>query len=89
MDIENDVTSSGLSDLHHDVLPECSFSDCYDITRSEFKNIMDTYASSLSISSDIIYDIEKSARGQSSSAEWFDHRRYKITAILCSMQKHC
>ena len=78
MDIENDVTLSGLS--NHNVLPECSFSDCYDISRSEFKNMMDTYASSLSISSDTIYDIEKSTRGQSSSAEWFDQIKYKITA---------
>ena len=82
MDIENDVTLSGLSvsDSNHNVLPECSFSDCYNISRSEFKNMMDTYASSLSISSDTIYDIEKSTRGQSSSAEWFDQRKYKITA---------
>ena len=80
IDIENDVTLSGLSDSNHNVLPECSFSDCYDISRSEFKNMMDTYASSLSISSDTIYDIEKSTRGQSSSAKWFDQRKYKITA---------
>lgn len=58
----------------------CSFNDHYDISKVQFKRMMDYYAASLSINQAKINAVEKRTRGQSSSVEWYHHRKYKITA---------
>ena len=58
-----------------------AFSDDYDISCSNFKDMMDYHTkNNMYLPSTAILDIEKETRGQSSNSSWKQHRLYRITA---------
>ena len=83
-DIESDGltgTAAALSDLEQPSLHEIiSFNEHYDISNPSFKEMMEFHCESMTLSEQVIYDIEKSTRGQSSNENWMKHRMYRITA---------
>ena len=60
------------------------FSDAYDISCNNFKEMMDCYyLSNLCISNDEVQRIEHVTRGQAANEQWQSLRLYRITASNC------
>ena len=75
---QNVVSEIVTDDISHQ--QPCAFNEHYNISKHCFKEMMDVYASNVSIAFEEISKIEKSTRGQSASNKWFELRKYKITA---------
>ena len=71
--------SHQLADLSLNIQQPCAFNE-HNISKHCFKEMMDVYASNVSITFEEISKIEKSTHGQSTSNKWFELRKYKITA---------
>ena len=57
-----------------------SFNEFYDISSSLFKEMVDFYVGSQTVSNSEVSEIEKCTRGQASSQHWWDHRKEGLTA---------
>ena len=57
-----------------------SFNEFFDISSNLFKEIVDFYVDSQTVSNSEVSEIEKCTRGQTSSQHWWDHRKERLTA---------
>ena len=57
-----------------------SFNEFYDISSNLFKEMVDFYVDSQTVSNSEVSEIEKCTRGQASSQHWWDHRKERLTA---------
>ena len=57
-----------------------SFSECYDISKQSFKDMMDIYCHNLSCLLKEFSDIEKVTHVKSSNNNWIEYRLYRLTA---------
>ena len=67
-------------DMQESSLSSIPFNEFYDISQACFKEMVDIYVDSMSITFAKISEIEKNTRGQMSSEHWWSHRKERLTA---------
>ena len=67
-------------DIQESSLTCIPFNEFYDISQACFKEMVDIYVDSMSITFAEISEIEKNTRGQMSSEHWWNYRKERLTA---------